>query len=73
MNEVDEIEKAIIAMTTGLHKLQNHSPGMDEGALNLSLGIAIRMEKAANDLKGAATLLRESSTNWMAHHSTEGR
>jgi len=72
MKEVDEIEKLIKGMSSALKKVQCYSPGMDVGALNFSLGIAIRMEKAADDLKAAAKLLRETSVNWMAHRSAKG-
>ena len=68
--QVTAIEQSMAVMTRALRRLQCYSPGMDAGGLNYSLGIAIRMEKAADDLKAAAKLLRETNVNWMAHQST---
>jgi len=69
--QIDAVEEAMTAMTRALHKLQCYSPSMDAGALNYSLMIAIRMEKAAGDLKASAQLLRETNINWMAHKTIE--
>lgn len=65
------VEKLMGEMARALRKIQCHSPGMDAGALRYSLGIATRMEEAADDLKSAAKLLRETSVNWMEHRKYE--
>lgn len=68
---VTAVEESMVAMTRALRELQRLCPGMDANALSYSLDIGIRMEKAADDLKDATKLLRETAIKGMlTRHST---